>query len=83
MQPPCMLHLASYIDCDNSKRSYLVIQAARVTGTVQYKYRMQLIRCVYELTSAIYCIAWSFFSLQQAKTYNSQKYQVTEWKVCT
>jgi len=38
--------------------------------------------CAHELTGAIYCIVWSFFSLQQAKTCNSQKYSVTEQTVC-
>ena len=69
-----------------------MIQAARDTSTVQYKYRMQFTHsrlspvmkiCAHELTSAIYCIAWSFFSLQQAKSYNFQKYRVTKWTVCT
>ena len=36
--------------------------------------------CACKLTSAIYCIAWSFFLLQLAKAFNSQ---VTEWVVCT
>ena len=30
--------------------------------------------CPSKLMSAIYCIAWSFFLLQQTKTCNSQKY---------
>jgi len=30
--------------------------------------------CPCELMSAVYCIAWSFFSLQQAKTCKSRKY---------
>ena len=38
--------------------------------------------CAPELTSAIYCIVWTFFSLQQAKTCNPQKYRLTEWAVC-
>ena len=36
-----------------------------------------------KLSIAIYCIAWSFFSLQRAKTSNSQIHRVTEWMVCT
>jgi len=35
--------------------------------------------CAHELTSAIYCIAWTFFSLQQAKTCNSHKYIRSNW----
>ena len=38
--------------------------------------------CAPKLTSAIYCLAWTFFPLQQAKTCNSQKYRVTEQAVC-
>ena len=38
--------------------------------------------CAHKLISAIYCIAWSFFSLRQAKTCNFQKYRVTEGAVC-
>ena len=33
-----------YTNGGDSEGSYLVIQAARDTGTVQYKYRMQLTR---------------------------------------
>ena len=59
--------------------------------TQDYKYRMQLLvpdspvmkTCAHKLTSAIYCIAWSFFLLQRAKTCNSPKYRVTEQAVCT
>jgi len=39
--------------------------------------------CPCELASVIYCIAWSSFSFQQAKTSNSQIHRVTEWTVCT
>ena len=42
--------------------------------------------CPHELMSAIYCIAWSYLSLQQAKTCNSHKYRVNEqgyFAVCT
>ena len=54
-------------------------------------YKMQLIRfwlssdkiCPRELMSIIYCIAWSSFSLQRAKTSNSQTHRVTERTVCT
>ena len=67
-----------YTNGGDSKGSYLVIQAARDTGTVQYKYRMQLtcslVMKVLCLTSTIYCIA---------KSCNSQKYRVTEQVVCT
>ena len=38
--------------------------------------------CAHKLMSAIYYIAWSFFSLQLAKTCNSQKYRLTEKAVC-
>ena len=54
-------------------------------------YKMQLTRfwlsvtkiCLLELASIIYCIAWSSFSLQRAKTSNSQINRVTERTVCT
>ena len=39
--------------------------------------------CAHGLTSVISWIAWPFFSIQQAKTGNYQKYGVTEWAVCT
>jgi len=39
--------------------------------------------CPRELASVIYCIAWSSFSLQRAKTSNSQIHRVTQWTVCT
>jgi len=39
--------------------------------------------CACELINAIYCIVWSFFSVQQAKTCNFQKDRVTEQAVCT
>ena len=35
-----------------------------------------------KLSSIIYCIVWSSFSLQRAKTSNSQIHRVTEWTVC-
>ena len=59
----------------------LVIQAAGDTDIVQYKLQIcKLLHpdclgtriCSCELMGIIYCIAWSFFSLQQAKTCNSQ-----------
>ena len=79
-----------YIDGNDSKGSYLVIQAARDSGTVKSSYKTQLAcsrlsgdeNLCPELTSAIYCIVWTFFSLQQAKTCNPQKYRLTEWAVC-
>ena len=52
-------------------------------------YRMQLSDylvmkiCPHKLMSTIYCIAWSFFLLQQAKTCNSQEYRVTELLLCS
>ena len=36
-----------------------------------------------KLASIIYCIAWSSFSLQRAKTSNSQVHRLTERTVCT
>jgi len=53
-------------------------------------YKMQLTcfwlsgdkNCPRKLASAIYCIAWYFFSLQRAKTSNSQIHRVTERMVC-
>ena len=79
-----------YTDGDDSEGSYLIIQAARDTGSVQYKlqnatYLFLTLRtkiCPRELASAIYCIAPSCFSLQRAKTSNSQIHRVTEWTVC-
>jgi len=82
-----------YTDGDDSERNYLIIQAARDTGTVQYKLQNAtslLVSdspvtkiCPHELASTIHCIVWSFFSLQQAKTSNSQIHRVTERTVCT
>ena len=39
--------------------------------------------CARELINAIYCIARSSLSVQQAQTCNFQKYRVTEQAVCT
>jgi len=58
----------------------LVIQADGDTGIVQYKLQICKLLvpdclgtriCSGELMGIVYCIAWSFFLLQQAKTCNS------------
>ena len=68
-----------YINGDDSEGSYPVIQAgipvqfnisAECNLLVPDSLVMKICAC--GLKSAIYCIAWTFFLLQQGKTCNSQ-----------